>query len=262
MGWIDVPFDIPNFQAENGPAKPHVRIGWLRSVANVYHAFGVQCFIDELAHAAGQDPIEYWLASLGTARKLDFKGEVEKFANYGKPTSQYPFDTARLRRVVETVADRSGWANKKTNKRAVGFAAHRSFLTYVATIAEIDIASDGKVRIPRVDMAVDCGPVINPDRVKAQCEGAAVFGATIALMGDITVADGRVQEGNFDKYPVARMNDAPVETHVHLVPTDDALPTGAGEPGVPPMSPAIYNAVFAGTGKRVRELPLRKQTLA
>jgi isoquinoline 1-oxidoreductase beta subunit len=111
-------------------------------------------------------------------------------------------------------------------------------------------------------MAVDCGPVINPDRVKAQCEGAAVFGATIALMGDITVADGRVQEGNFDKYPVARMNDAPVETHVHLVPTDDALPTGAGEPGVPPMSPAIYNAVFAGTGKRVRELPLRKQTLA
>ncbi|MBV9300632.1 MAG: xanthine dehydrogenase family protein molybdopterin-binding subunit [Acidobacteriaceae bacterium] len=261
MGWTDVPFAIPNFQAENGPAKAPVRIGWLRSVANIYHAFGVQCFVDELAHAADQDPIEYWLALLGPARKLDFKGEVEKFGNYGKPLTEYPFDTARLRRVVEIVADRSGWANKRTNKRAVGFAAHRSFLTYVAAVAELDIGSDGKVRIPRIDMAVDCGPVINPDRVKAQFEGAAVFGASVALLGDINLADGRVQEGNFDKYPVARMNDAPVETHVYLVPTEDALPTGAGEPGVPPMSPAIYNAVFASTGKRFRELPLRKQKL-
>jgi isoquinoline 1-oxidoreductase beta subunit len=262
MGWVDVPFDIPNFQAENGPAKAHVRIGWLRAVANVYHAFGVQCFIDELAHAAGRDSIEYWLASLGPARKLDFKGQVEKFSNYDKPIEQYPFDTARLRRVVEAVADRSGWANKKSNKRAVGFAAHHCFLTYVATVAEIEVGSNGKIRIPRVDIAVDCGPVINPDRVKAQFEGAAVMGVTIALMGEITIADGRVQEGNFDKYPVARMNEAPLETHVHLVPTEDALPTGAGEPGVPPMSPAIYNAVFAATGRRLRELPLRKEKFA
>jgi len=262
MGWTDVPFDIPNFQAENGPAKPPVRIGWLRSVANIYHAFGVQCFMDELAHAAGQDPIEYWLAAVGNARKLDFKGEVEKFANYGKPINQYPFDTARLRRVTETVAERSGWANKKSNKRPIGFAAHRSFLTYAAAVVELDIGSDGKIRIPRVDIAVDCGPVINPDRVKAQFEGAAVFGASIALLGEITLADGRVREGNFNNYPVARMNDAPVETRVHLVPTMDELPTGAGEPGVPPISPAIYNAVFAGTGKRLRELPLNKQKLA
>jgi isoquinoline 1-oxidoreductase subunit beta len=262
MGWTDVPFDIANFQAENGPAKAHVRIGWLRSVANVYHAFGVQCFIDELAQAARQDPVEYWLAALGPARKLDFKGQVEKFSNYGKPLDQYPFETARLQRVVEAVAERSGWANKKSNKRAVGFAAHHSFLTYVAAVAEIDVDASGKVRIPRVDIAVDCGPVINPDRVKAQFEGASVFGASIALFGQITVADGRVQEGNFDKYPVARMNDAPLETHVHLVPTSDALPTGVGEPGVPPMSPAIYNAVFAATGKRIRELPLRRQKLA
>jgi len=262
MGWTDVPFDIANFQAENGPAKPHVRIGWLRSVANVYHAFGVQCFVDELAQAAGKDPVEYWLATLGPARKLDFKGQVQKFTNYGKPVDQYPFDTARLQRVAEAAAERSGWANKRANKRAVGFAAHHSFLTYVAAVAEIDIDANGKVRIPRVDIAVDCGPVINPDRVKAQFEGASVFGASIALLGEITVADGRVREGNFDKYPVARMNDAPRETHVHLVPTEDALPTGAGEPGVPPMAPAIYNAVFAATGKRLRELPLRKQKLA
>jgi isoquinoline 1-oxidoreductase subunit beta len=261
MGWIDVPFDIANFRAENGPAKPNVRIGWLRSVANIYHAFGVQCFIDELAQAAGRDPFDYWLASLGADRKLDFKDQVQKFANYGKPLGQYPFDTARLRRVAEVVADRSGWANKRANKRAIGFAAHHSFLTYVASVAEIDITSNGNVRIPRIDFAVDCGPVINPDRVKAQFEGAAVFGATIALMGEITIADGRVQQGNFDKYPVARMNDAPIETHVHLVPTEDALPTGAGEPGVPPTAPAIYNAVFAATGKRLRELPLKNHKL-
>jgi isoquinoline 1-oxidoreductase beta subunit len=261
MGWIDVPFDIPNFRAENGPAKAHVRIGWLRSVSNVYHAFGVQCFIDELAHAAGQDPVEYWLATLGSARTLDFKGQAEKWSNYGKPPSQYPYETARLRRVVEVVAERSGWANKRSSKRAVGFAAHRSFLSYVATVAEIDIDANGKVRIPRVDIAVDCGPVINPDRVKSQFEGASVFGSGIALMGEITASDGRIDQGNFNNYLVSRMNDAPFETHVHLVPNQDALPTGVGEPGVPPMSPAIYNAVFAATGKRLRELPLKKQKL-
>lgn len=261
MGWIDVPFDIPNFRAENGPAKAHVRIGWLRSVANVYHAFGVQCFMDELAHAAGQDPVEYWLASLGTARNLDFKGQSEKFTNYGKPIAQYPYETARLRRVAELAAERSGWANKRSNKRPVGFAAHRSFLTYVAAVAEIDVDSKGNVSIPRVDIAVDCGPVINPDRVKAQFEGASVFGTSVALLGEITAADGRVQQGNFNNYPVARMNEVPLETHVHLVTNNDALPTGTGEPGVPPMSPAIYNAVFAATGKRFRELPLRKQKL-
>ncbi len=261
MGWIDVPFDVPNFRAENGPAKAHVRIGWLRSVANIYHAFGVQCFIDELANAAAQDPIEYWLASLGPGRKLDFKGQAEKWTNYGKPANQYPYDTARLRRVVEAVADRSGWANKRSNKRPVGFAAHRSFLSYAAAVAEIEIDAKGKVRIPRIDVAIDCGPVINPDRVKAQLEGAAVFGSSIALMGEITSSDGRIEQGNFNNYPVARMDEAPFETHVHLIATDDALPTGAGEPGVPPISPAIYNAVFAATGKRLRELPLRKQNL-
>jgi isoquinoline 1-oxidoreductase beta subunit len=261
MGWIDVPFDIPNFRAENGPAKAHVRIGWLRSVANVYHAFGVQSFVDELAHAAGQDPIEYWLATLGTARTLDFKGQSEKFTNYGKPVAQYPYDTARLRRVVELAAERSGWANKRSGKRPVGFAAHRSFLTYVAAVAEVDVDSKGNVRIPRVDIAVDCGPVINPDRVKAQFEGASVFGTSVALLGEITASDGRVEQGNFNNYQVARFNEAPIETHVHLITNNEALPTGTGEPGVPPMSPAIYNAVFAATGKRFRELPLRKQKL-
>lgn len=259
MGWIDVPFDVPNIRAENGPAKPHVRIGWLRSVANVYQAFGVQSFIDELATAANQDPVEYWLATLGSPRKLEFAGT--KYSNYGKPLKDYPFDTGRLRRVAETVAEKSNWANRRSAKKAIGFAAHRSFLTYVAAVVEVDVSPDGKVRIPRVDLAVDCGPVINPDRVKAQFEGASIFGASIALMGEITAADGRVEQGNFNTYPVCRMNDSPIETHVHLVSSEDALPTGTGEPGVPPMSPAIYNAVFAATRKRLRQLPLNKQKL-
>jgi isoquinoline 1-oxidoreductase beta subunit len=261
MGIIDVPFDIPNLRAENGPAEAHLRIGWLRSVANIYHAFGVQSFIDELAHAAGQDPIEYWLAALGKPRKIDFQGQNASYSNYGKPLNEYPVDTSRLRRVVEVVAERSGWANKKSGSgRAFGFAAHRSFLTYVAAVVEVEVDSAGKLRIPRVDMAVDCGRVINPDRVRAQFEGAAVFGTSVALMGEITAADGRVQQGNFNNYPVARINEAPYETHIHLV-ESDALPTGAGEPGVPPTAPAIYNAVFAATGKRFRELPLNKQKL-
>ncbi len=261
QGWIDIPFDIANLRAENGPAQAHLRIGWLRSVANIYHAFGIQSFIDELAHTAGQDPVEYWLAALGAPRTIDFAGQQAKYTNYGKPMNAYPLDTGRLKRVAEVVAERSGWANKKSGQgHAWGFAAHRSFLTYVAAVVEVEVDPKGKLRIPRVDIAVDCGSAINPDRVKAQFEGAAVFGASVALLGEITTADGRVQQGNFDTYPVARINEAPYETRVHIV-EGGGLPTGAGEPGVPPTAPAICNAVFAATGKRVRELPLRKQKL-
>jgi isoquinoline 1-oxidoreductase subunit beta len=261
LGFLDMPFDVPNMRAENGPAEAHLRIGWLRSVANIYHAFGIQSFIDELAHAAGKDPVEYWLAALGEPRSIDLGKQNAKYGNYGKPLTAYPLDTGRLRRVVEVVAEQSGWANKKPgNGRAWGFAAHRSFLTYVAAVVEVEVDKTGKVRIPRVDLAVDCGSVINPDRVKSQFEGAAVFGTSVAMLGEITAADGRVKQGNFDTYPVARINESPYETHIHLVPSE-GLPTGAGEPGVPPMAPAIANAIFAATGKRIRELPIRKAKL-
>ncbi len=259
MGWTDMPFDVPNIRAENGAARHHVRIGWLRSVSNIYHAFAIQSFIDELAGLARRDSVEYLLESIGQPRKLDLKAQGVNYPNYGKSLDQYPVDTGRLRRVIELAAEKSGWAKKKPgNGRALGIAAHRSFLTYVAAVVEVEVDERGKILIPRVDIALDAGLVINPDRVKSQFEGASVFGATIAMMGEITAANGEIQQSNFHDYPVARINEAPRETHVHIV-SSDAPPAGVGEPGVPPIPPAICNAVFAATGKRIRELPLKKK---
>jgi len=252
MGWTNLPFDIPNHRAENGPAESHVRIGWLRSVANIQHAFAIQSFVNELSHLAKRDPVEYLLDILGQPRKIDL-GSKSPLA------AKYPLDTGRLRNVIELAAERSGWAKKKPAKgRALGIAAHWSFLTYVAAVVEVEVDDSGKVRIPRVDLAVDAGRVISPDRVKAQFEGASVFGTGIALMNEITASGGAIQQSNFHDYQVARMSEAPVETRVHVV-QSDAPPAGVGEPGVPPMAPAICNAIFAATGKRVRDLPIKKK---
>ncbi len=257
MGWTDIPYPLANLRVENGPAKAHVRIGWLRSVSNVYHAFGVQSFTDELAASAGRDRVEYLLELIGPARVIDFAKEGLKQSGPADP--RFPFDTARLRNVIDLVAQKSGWANKKPGGgRALGIAAHRSFLTYVAAVAEVVVKPGGEVTIPRVDIAIDAGRIINPDRVKAQFEGASVFGTSIALMGEITAAGGRIQQSNFNGYPVARMNQAPLMTNVYIV-NSDAAPAGVGEPGVPPIAPAICNAIFAATGKRIRDLPVKKQ---
>jgi isoquinoline 1-oxidoreductase beta subunit len=258
MGWNDLPFDIPNHRAENGPAQGHVRIGWLRSVANIYHAYAVQSFTDELAAAANRDRVEYLLELLGQDRKIDLPGPG------GRPDPlgvKYPLDTARIRRVIELVADKSGWANRKSgNGHGWGIAVHRSFLSYVAAVVEVEVDSQGKARIPRVDIAVDAGLVAHPDRVAAQFQGASVFGTGVAFLGEITAKNGRISQSNFNDYLVPRITDAPMVTNVHIVPSD-APPAGVGEPGVPVMSPAICNAIYAAAGKRVRELPLRKQKL-
>ncbi len=256
MGWMDVPFDIPNFRTENGPAQAHIRIGWLRSVGNIFHAFGVHSFVDELAAAANRDRVEYLLDILGSPRIIELRPENQR----DKP-NPYPLDTARTRRVVELVAEQSGWAKKKSGQgHGWGIAVHRSFLSYVATVVEVEVDSKGNLRIPRVDTVIDAGMVVHPDRVRAQLEGAAVFGAGLTMTGEITTGDGRVQQSNFHNYPVPRINEAPVETHVQIV-KSDAAPAGVGEPGVPPMAPAICNAIFAATGKRIRELPLKKAKL-
>jgi isoquinoline 1-oxidoreductase beta subunit len=259
MGLNDLPFDLPSHRAENGPAKAHIRIGWLRSVANIYHVFSALSFADELAHAAGRDPLQYQLELLGQGKVIDFKSQgVENYWNYGEPYDKYPFDTRRLRHVLEVAADKSGWGKRKPgNGWGMGVAVARSFTSYVASVVEVETDGSGKIRIPRVTQVVDVGMVANPDRVRSQFEGAAVMAASIALTGEISTADGRVRQSNFHDYPVARMNQAPIQTDVHII-ESDALPGGVGEPGVPPCVPAFTNAVFAATGKRHRELPLSK----
>jgi len=248
-----VPFDLANFRSENGQATAHVRIGWLRSVANIYHAFAVQSFANELAYAANRDPYDYLLALIGSPRTLDVgqQGPAEI-------AKKYPYDIGRLRHVVELAAEKAHWGKKKSGKGSgMGIAVHRSFFTYVASVVEVEVDDQGTIRIPHVTTAVDAGIVANPEMVRQQFEGAAVFGTSIARTGEITATGGVVDQSNFYDYQVARMNDAPRQVDVHIV-ESTAAPAGVGEPGVPPFVPALCNAVFAATGKRVRELPLTR----
>jgi isoquinoline 1-oxidoreductase beta subunit len=219
-------------------------------------------FVGELAHAAGKDPGEYVLQLLGPDRIVPKSDLAKDYPNYDGDYAQYPIDTARFRRVVETAMEKSGWGKKKNgNGFGMGIATHRSFLTYVATVVQAEVDDAGHVQVRRVDAALDAGTVVNPEMVRQQFEGAAVMGTSLAFYGEITATNGSINQSNFDTYPVARMNTSPRETNVYIVPST-AAPAGIGEPGLPPFAPALYNAIFAATGKRIREMPLTKAGLA
>ena len=248
--WIEAPFDVPNIRLEVGPADAHVRIGWLRSVGSVYHTFALQSFIAELAHNAGRDLMEYLLEIFGPSRVLNL--DIPGFES----DPAYPLDMGRLRRVTEIAAENAGWGNRKQgNGCGMGIAAHRYSFTYVASVVEVEIGDKGEVRIPRVHTAIDAGTVVNPAYVRAQLEGSAVFGTSIARTGKITATNGRIHQSNSDNYPVARIDDAPRQTIVHVV-DSTAPPAGVGEAGTSVIPPALCNAIFAATGKRIRELPI------
>src|SRR5215510_1599333 len=259
MGLVDMPFEIANIQCENPEATAHTRIGWFRSVSNIPRAFAVQSMVGEIAHATKRDQKEMLLELIGSPRivKLD---SVKDLWNYGEPYDSYPIDTARLRRVVEFVAEKGGWGRSVPKGHGLGIAAHRSFVSYIATIVEVAIDDKGKITVPRVDTAIDCGTYVNPERIQSQIEGAAIMGLSLAKYGEITFKDGKVQQRNFDDFQVIRIDEAPLVTNVYIVPPGpDTPPSGVGEPGVPPFAPALTNAIFAATGRRIRALPIGKQ---
>ena len=228
-GAAELLYGIPNLQVDLHTPKIGVPVQWWRSVGHSHNGFAVEAFFDELAHAGGKDPYELRRALL--------------------------VDQPRMRAVLELVAQKANWGKPLPMGRGRGIATHFSFDSYVAQVAEVSVDKNGGLRVHRVVCAIDCGRVVNPDSVKAQMEGGIIFGLTAALKDEITLERGRVQQRNFHDYPMLRINEAP-GIEVYIMPSTEN-PTGVGEPGVPPVAPAVANAIFAATGKRVRKLPLR-----
>jgi len=217
MGLVDMPFEIANIQCENPEIAAHTRIGWFRSVSNIPRAFAVQSMVGELAHATGRDQKAMLLELIGRPRIVDM-ASVKDLWNYGEPYDSYPIDTARLRNVVELVADKGEWGRSVPKGHGLGLAVHRSFVSYIATIVEVAVDERGKLSVPRVDTAIDCGTYINPERIQSQIEGTAIMGLSLAKYGEITFKDGKVQQGNFDDFQVIRIDEAPRVTNVYIVP--------------------------------------------
>jgi isoquinoline 1-oxidoreductase beta subunit len=232
-GAKELPYEIPNILVDLHTTKIGVPVQWWRSVGHSHTGFVVESFIDELAHAAGNDPYEF-------RRKLLRK-------------------QPRHRGVLELAAKKAGWGKQLPKGRARGIAVHDSFESYVAQVAEVSIERTNTVRIHRVVCAVDCGRVVNPSTIEAQMQSAIVFGLSAVLHGAITLKDGRVKQGNFNDYEVVRLKEMP-KVEVYIVKSEEK-PGGIGEPGVPPIAPAVCNAVFALTGKRMRSLPITKAML-
>lgn len=261
MTAINIPYQIPSIRLESADVPAHTRIGWFRSVSNIPHAFAVQSFVAELAHQAGRDPKDYLLELIGPPRKIDPATLSDKW-NYSESPDLYPLDTGRMRRVIEEAARRAGWGRKLPKGHGLGIAMAYSFVTYVATVVEVAVDAKGQITIPRVDMAVDCGPQVNPERIRSQVEGGCVMGIGLAMLGEISFQGGRVQQSNFHDFEILRSQMAPRAIHTWLVGGDfDVPPGGVGEPPVPPVAPALCNAIFAATGQRIRSLPIRNQLL-
>jgi len=254
QGVLDVALSAPNVRAEGCRATAHARIGWYRSVYNIFHAFAVGSFIDELAYARGADPRDTWLEIIGPPKlhSLTDLG-ISKLPNYGETLERHPVDAGRLRQVIERVTQAARWSDR--NGRALGLAAHRSFVSYTAVVISVVPDPVHKLRIDEAWITMDAGTVVNRDRVHAQLEGSLAMGISNALYGGITMTKGVTDQTNYHDARVARIGDFPRRIHTDIVPST-APPSGVGEPGVPPVAPAIANAIFALTGQRIREIPL------
>jgi isoquinoline 1-oxidoreductase beta subunit len=281
QGLEDMPFDIPNIRIENCEARNHIRVGWMRSVANIYHAFAICSFADEMAHAAGRDSKDYLFELIGSGRILPLSSEgVEGYRNNELPmvTIEIPGAGGKMTPVApaKRAAEVSGWDDKvkqyKNMKgRGLGIAVHRSFLSYVAIVADVSLNDRNEVTVNDIYGVIDCGLAVNQDRVMAQMEGGIVYGLSYTLLGEITVKDGAVVQNNFDDYPVLRIYQTPkIHAYIQEPPDEvvkeylkeyggDVPPTGVGEPPTPAVAPAVANAIFAAGGPRIREIPFKKQ---
>jgi len=258
MSAVNMPYAIPHVRVEGAEVEAHARIGWFRSVSNIPHVFATQCFIDELAHRAGTDPKQFALALVGPARKIH-PATLSDSWNYSESPDVYPVDTGRMRAVIEAATRGARWGRKVPRGHGLGLSFAYSFLSYTATVVEVAVDKDGAIRVLAVDMAIDCGPQVNPERIRAQLEGAAVMGLSLALSSEITFENGQVRQSNFHDYEVLRHAYSPRVIRTHLVNDDHGVPPGGvGEPPLPPVAPALCNALFAATGKRVRALPVRR----
>src|SRR5713226_4822930 len=245
-----VPYVTPNIRIEYTLAESSVPRAWWRSVEHSSSGFVMESFIDELAAAAGQDPLAFRLKLIGGDRKIP---------RFGEGPDSPPLDTARLKGVLQLAAEKAGWGKPLPMGQGRGIAAFYSFNSYTAAVAEASV-KDGSVKVHRLVYAVDCGRPINPDGIRAQVESAAIYGLSAALHDAITIKGGRVEQSNFNDYQMPRMNETP-ETEVHVVISKEE-PTGIGEPGLPVVAPAVLNAIFAATVKMIRRLPVRSEDLA
>jgi isoquinoline 1-oxidoreductase subunit beta len=258
QGVLDVALDIPNVRAEACKAPVHARIGWYRSVYNIFHAFAVGSFIDELAATRGTDPRDTWLEIIGRPRQLDLKDlGIKKLPNYGETLARHPVDAGRLRRVIERITDAARWSDRKRAGRALGLAAHRSFVSYTAAVISVVPDKQRKLRIDEAWICIDAGMVMNKDRVHAQMQSSVVMGISNAMFGGVTMKAGAVEQSNFRDARIARIGDVPARIHTIIV-DSNAPPGGVGEPGVPPVGAALANAIFALTGQRHREMPFAR----
>jgi isoquinoline 1-oxidoreductase beta subunit len=242
---------VANYLLQQSFLHTAVPRGYWRAVDTNWNHFAVQCFMDEIAAATGKDPL---------ALRRQLIATKDKPAGGGNNEGETPVNVDRLLGVLNLVAEKSDWGKPLPAGRGRGIAGLYGFGSYVAHVAEVTVAKDGTLRVDRVVVAVDCGQIINPDLVAAQIEGGVVFGLTSALYDEITIENGQVQQSNFDNYPMLRIADMP-KVEVHLVPSHEP-PGGIGEPGVPSTAPAVANAIYAATGKRLRRLPFQTQELA
>ena len=243
-GAKQMPYAIRNVRLEYNAVPSSVPPLWWRSVEHSFNGFAVECFIDELAAAAGKDPVEFR------------RGLLVKPANW-KPKDEDDPDPARLRRVLELAAEKSGWSKPLPKGKGRGVASYHSFGSYIAEVAEVTVNGD-KFKIDKVVVAIDCGQIVNPESVRAQAESAVIYGLSAALKNEITIKNGAVEQSNFDGYDPIRINEAPL-IEVYLTQSKDD-PGGMGEPALPPAAPAVANAIFAASGQRLRKLPFQLKT--